>query len=68
MEIQLLLDGKVLWSNTIEEMQTNMVLNHCILLRSPSSDAEVKALFDKKNVLLFSGLKRGWFRVPIVWQ
>ena len=42
MEIQLLLDEKVLWTQTIGEMETNMALNYSVLLRSPSPDATVQ--------------------------
>lgn len=43
-----MLDEKVLWSQVVQEMQTNMALNYSILLRSPTPDAEVKALADGK--------------------
>ena len=42
MEIQLLLDEKVLWTQTVGEMETNMALNYTVLLRSPSPDATVQ--------------------------
>eukprot|EP00435_Cladocopium_sp_Y103_P017283 s5158_g4.t1 len=45
MEITLLLDEKALWTQVIEEMETNIALNYCVFLRSPSPDATVQVTF-----------------------
>jgi len=45
MEIRLLLDEKVLWAQSVAEMETNMALNYSVLLRSPSPDATVQVWF-----------------------
>ncbi|CAL1161894.1 unnamed protein product [Cladocopium goreaui] len=45
MEIRLLLDEKVLWAQSVAEMETNMALNYSVLLRSPSPDATVQVTF-----------------------
>ena len=54
MEIQLLLDEKVLWTQTIGEMETNMALNYSVLLRSPSPDATVQVWFCQSGVMFLN--------------